>query len=120
MNTADDYTANTFILVWDMYGLESCVNATQLDREKVWNTLADKDIRSDKIGHIMNAFTMRARYNPQRHYEIYAIDVSVEITEDDLVGSFTDDPQGMAELIRVRGRKLYSDRRTDPERVKIT
>lgn len=119
MNPSEDYTANTFILVWDMHGLESCVNATQIDREKVWNTLADKDSLSDKIGHIMNMFTMRARYNPQRHCEIYAIDVDVSISEEDLKESFNTDPQGMADLIRNRGRKLYSNRRTNTERVKI-
>ena len=119
MNPGDNYTANTFILVWDKYGLESCVNATQVDREKVWDMLSDKTILNDKIGHIMSIFTLQAKYNPERHYEIYAIDVGLEINENDLVNSFNDNPQEISELIRLHGRVLYSDRIPKSECVKI-
>jgi hypothetical protein len=119
MNPSEDYTANTFILVWDMHGLESCVNATQVDREKVWDMLADKTVLNDKVGHIMSIFTLQAKCNPQRHYEIYAIDVGLEIDEDDLVNSFNNNPQEIAELIRLHGRMLYSDRIPKSECVKI-
>lgn len=117
----DDFTGNTFVLSWDMYGLESCINASQLERERVWNTLADKEEGNRNVlGHIISSLTLRARFNPHRHYEVYAIDVSEEITEEDLAENFDTDPQGMAELIRSRGRKLYSDRADPSSRVKIT
>jgi len=118
MSIADDYEGNTFILCWDMYGLESCINASQLDRERIWDTLADREPNRDKLSSIVHAMTLRARFNSQRHYEIYAIDVSADITEDTMVNSFGADPQGMAELIRARGRQLYSNRVTGD--IKIT
>ena len=87
---------NTFILSWDMYGLESCINATQMDREKVWAVLADKP--ASNINHLLSSLTLRARFNSQRHYEIYAIEAAPEITEELLREQFEQDPQAMAEL----------------------
>lgn len=116
----DSFTGNTFVLSWDIHGLESCINATRIERERVWNTLADKEADNrDTLGRILSSLTLRARFNPQRHYEVYAIDVSEEISKEDLIQNFEDDPQGMVDLIRIRGRKIYSDRAEPRDRVKI-
>ena len=61
---------------------------------------------------------MRAKFNSHRFYEIYAIDVDDGITSDDIKDWFESAPQEMADLIRKRGRKLYSDRR-DKRRIRI-
>ncbi len=108
--TDQDFDGEVYILSWDMHGLESCVNASQLDRERVWNTLANKETRSDSLSRIVSMLTMRARYNSQRHYEIYSIAVDSSITENDLVEQFKTNPQYMADLVRARGNKIYSDR----------
>lgn len=105
-----DYDSEVYILSWDMHGLESCINASEIDRERVWNTLANKETKNDSLSRIVSMLTMRARYNSQRHYEIYSIAVDPSITEKDLVEQFQTDPQGMADLIRARGNKIYSDR----------
>ena len=103
--------SNTFVLSWDCLGLEACVNVTDIDKRKMWSTLKDEDTSRDpNIGHIVSMLTLRARYNGQRHYEIYAIDTVEEITEKDLKEMFEQDPQGSSDLIRQRGRQLYSDR----------
>ena len=104
--------SETYVLAWDMYGLESCICASQIEKERVWNVLANKEVRNDgnSVSHILHMLTMRARFNTQRHYEIYAIDVDSSITKEDLTNQFKQAPQEMAELIRSRGRKLYSDR----------
>lgn len=110
---SDDALKSTvFILSWDMYGLEACVNASQIDQEYVWSVLANKDApkKGHKLGHIMNMMTLRARFNSPRHYEIYSIAVDPGITEETLVEEFKSNPQAMAELIRSRGNKIYSDR----------
>lgn len=105
--------SNVYILSWDMYGLESCVNATKIDQERVWNTLADKAGRHEDVNRLLSMLLMRARANTQRHYEIYSIAVDSSITKEDLVQQFKDNPQGMADLIRDRGNKIYSDRRQE-------
>lgn len=107
------FDSEVYILSWDMYGLESCINATRIDQVKVWNALADKNERAEDLGRLMSMLTMRARFNSQRHYEIYSIAVDSSITEEDLVEQFKTDPQGMAELIRARGNKIFSDRLED-------
>lgn len=119
----EDYqpTCETYVLAWDMYGLESCICASEIDRERVWNVLANKEnMPSKNLGQILNILTMRARFNTQRLYEIYAIDVDASITKEVLVQQFEQAPQEMAELVRGRGRKLYSDHsESDKQKVKI-
>ena len=60
----------------------------------------------------LNHMILRARYNPQRHYEIYTVNVDYTITAMDIAEMFDSDPQGTVDLIRDRGHKLYSDRTT--------
>lgn len=109
----------TYILSWDCYGLESCINATELEQERIMDILSDKQpTQNQSVGQILSLLTLRARFNTQRHYEIYAIDVVDDIKKEDLVYQFEKNPQGMAELIRERGRQLFSDR-VDKDRIKI-
>ena len=107
--------SHTYVLSWDMHGLESCVNISDIDKENMWAALKETDNslpngRSNTVSSIVNMLVLRARFNSQRHYEIYAIDTDAEITAKDLMDQFESDPQGMADLIRSRGRQLYSDR----------
>lgn len=74
----------------------------------MWETLKGKD--SQICLPNLNAMVLRARFNQQRHYEIYTVDVDDSITDLDMIELFEDNPQGMADLIRERGYKLYSDR----------
>ena len=74
--------------------------------------------RYESVSSIVGKLTMRARFNPQRFYEIYAIDVDDGVTSDDIRDWFESAPQEITDLIRKRGRKLYSDRQT-PSRIKI-
>ena len=110
---------NTYILSWDCHGLEAVVNATELEQERVMNILSDRQSgRNNNVGQILTTLTLRARFNTQRHYEIYAIDVVDSITEKEIVESFNTNPQGMVDLIRKQGRQLYSDR-VDQSKIKI-
>jgi cell division ATPase FtsA len=60
---------------------------------------------------------MRAQANTQRHYEIYAIGVDGNITQEDIAEMFKTDAQYAADLIRARGEKIYSDRRTQKDAI---
>lgn len=114
---------NCFLLSWDCNGLEACVPLHELqqrheqaEKERVWTTLAsvhgeDPGNPIDReINRIYSNILMRARANPQRHYEIYTVQTDSSITKAKMVRMFKDDPQGMADLVRERGEKLYSDR----------
>ena len=115
---------NIFILAWDCYGLEACVDVTEhiergnnFEKEKIFDLIKDPDAQPHnkhvaEVNRIYFQLSMRARFNPQRNYEIYSVHTTADITAKDLKRMFEDDPQGTAELIRERGTKLYSDRQT--------
>jgi hypothetical protein len=56
---------------------------------------------------------LRARYNSQRHYEIYIITATPGIDRDDIINMFKADPQYAADTIRRLGQCYYSDRREE-------
>jgi hypothetical protein len=100
---------NVFILSWDQQGLEACVNVSCYEKAQIWAVLTNSN-PEQKISAMLGHLIMRARANPQRHYEIYSMLVVDSITEEDIHEMFENDPQGSADLIRDRGRKLYSNR----------
>jgi len=107
--------SHTYLLSWDCLGLEACINISDIDKEIMWDSLKDTGNdshqgRPQSVGSIVNMLQLRARYNNQRFYEIYVVDTDDTVTADDLKSMFDDDPHGSAELIRQRGRVLYSDR----------
>ena len=112
--------SSTFVLSWDITGLESCVNLSDIEKEEMWETLKGKtlDKRASYVSQLVNLIVTRAQYNSQRHYEVYTVDVDNSVTKEDLVEMFNSDPQSSAELIRSRGRKIYSDR-LEYKKVKI-
>ena len=56
---------------------------------------------------------LRARYNPQRHYEIYQVEATDGITADDIRDMFESSPQMAADTIRQLGHCYFSDRQQE-------
>ena len=120
-DTEEDVT-NTFIISWDMTGLETVVDVTQdlidgdrWEKDKLFDIIRDPDNvptneYAKKVSRIVTMLRLRAMANTQRDYEIYFIHTAPSIDKDDLERLFTDNPQAAADLIRERGEKLYSDR----------
>lgn len=113
----DNYSAKTYLLSWDCTGLESVVCLSDIAKEETWQALQQDHThynggkgRADSISDIVYRITMRARFNTQRFYEIYLIDVDESISDNELREWFDNEPQAMADLVRSRGRVLYSDR----------
>ncbi len=111
-----------FVLSWDQLGIEGVVDVTEMEerriadeKKEVWDILQDKPIDTNKgrdndIGSIVRMMSLRARFNPQRCYEIYSVNTDYSVTAEDMRTMFENDPQGSVDLIRKRGTKLYSDR----------
>jgi hypothetical protein len=120
---------NTYIISWDQTGLEAVVDITEniargnaFEREKIWDLLKDPGRTPHnewvhEVNHMVGIMMIRARANPQRHYEIYSINTDASISKEDLIQMFEDSPQTAADLIRGRGNKLYSDRANKRDRV---
>lgn len=103
---------NRFLLVWDQLGLEAVWDIGAAEQQVTFDTLAGKAGSWNlNIGQKIQYFLLRARANPQRHYEIYVVETSEEITSADLEKQFEQNPQGMADLIRERGISIFSDRK---------
>ena len=105
-----------------MHGIESIVPISQYEfheQQNLIRMLSEKDTVRNPMYSIMQRLMLRASYNPQRHYEIYAIDCDERLDEEFWKEQWTDHPQDTAELIRDRGHKLYSDR-ADKTNIKIT
>lgn len=104
----------TFCVMWDCHGLEA-VGEIIDPAMKTWAVLANKPVPREDF-NVMH-WQLRARTNTQRCYEIYAIGVDSGITQEDIVEMFRADPQYAADLIRSRGEKIYSDRRSQKDAI---
>lgn len=111
-NNADADGDNTYVLMWDLHGLEQIVDAGSMQADGLFNQLRGEP--SNQLGSRLFMMTMRARFNPQRNYEIYAVRTTEDIGEDDLRDMFLDDPQGAADCIRSRGVCVSSWRESTP------
>lgn len=114
-------TTNAFLFSWDQLGIEAIIPITQYeehDKKATWDILNGREPVRNPLTSIIQQLLLRARMNPQRHYEIYSIDCSdASMTEEVWRTMWQDDPQGCANLIRERGQKLFSDREVIDRRV---
>ena len=108
MNNDEDPRNGMFAIMWDCYGLEAVAKVPN-PADKTFALL--KGVEPPALPNI-NMWELRARYNPQRNYEIYIITATPGIGEDDIRDMFEADPQGSAETIRRIGEKFFSDRET--------
>lgn len=97
-----------FLVVWDCMGLEFVGNLTDEEQKKMWASL--KNEKHTSTFPSLGALILRARYNSQRHYEIYLVSAQEGITAEDIREMFEAAPQTAADTIRRLGEKLYSDR----------
>lgn len=95
-----------FLAMWDCNGLECLFDITDLEGDAMISGLKNEPF---KTPFNISMMMMRARLNSQRSYEIYTFEVEGEISKDDMIEMFEDNPQYFAELIRKKGNKLYSD-----------
>jgi hypothetical protein len=108
MNDDEDPRNGMFAIMWDCYGLEAIARVPN-PADKTFALL--KGTKPPEVPNI-NMWELRARYNPQRNYEIYLITATPGITEEDIRSMFEADPQSAADTIRRIGEKFFSDRET--------
>jgi len=104
----EDPRNRIFAVMWDCYGLEA---VTQIPDPADTTFALLKGTKPPELPNI-NHWALRARFNPQRNYEIYIITATPGISEDDIRDMFERDPQGSAETIRRIGQKFVSHRET--------
>lgn len=108
-------TTNAFIFSWDQLGIEGIVPITQYedwDKVQLMEVIKGNRRENNPLDQIIKTMELRARFNPQRHYEIYAIDCDPELDEVFWKERWEAEPQWCADLVRKKGYKIYSDRAT--------
>lgn len=108
MSDEEDTRLGYFAIMWDCYGLESVARVPD-PADRTFALL--KGVEPPAMPNI-NMWELRARFNPQRNYEIYLITATPGINEDDIRRMFEADPQGSADTIRRIGHKFVSHRET--------
>lgn len=97
-----------FAVMWDCYGLEAVARVPN-PADTTFALL--KGVEPPAMPNI-NMWSLRARLNTQRNYEIYIISAQPGIDEDDIRSMFEADPQTAADTIRRLGQSFHSDRET--------
>ena len=110
--------SHQFLIMWDQLGLECCIDVTEDQQRRMWQKLKGEPVSESAIPNYQHLL-LRARYNSQRHYEIYSVEATDGITAEDICEMFEADPQGAADTIRRLGHCMQSDRATK-DRVLIT
>ncbi len=110
--------SSTMALMWDCNGLEAAVNVTDIQKQKMWAVLKGQDTKRLPVEPNLMMWQLRAQANPQRHYEIYLVELDDSITVDDVCEAFEASPQAMADRVREIGHKFYSDRVTEKVRIR--
>ena len=101
-----DELCKTWALMWSEQGLESVVVA--YDPQWLMDSLATG--KAPNINSTINQMMLRARFNSQRHYELYAINFDYDVTAEDIWEYYDAGPQAFVDLIRERGHKVYGER----------
>lgn len=96
-----------YLAMWDNTGLEYLYCHTDNEKLEVWNTL--KGVPPPRIPDV-GILKLRAQANQHRHYEIYAFAVEDDVTEESIREAFKLAPQGIVNMIREIGYKIYSNR----------
>lgn len=106
-----------FVVVWDNTGLEYVGDITLDEQQRTWATLKSEPLKYTIPN--LNHLRLRARYNTQRHYEIYIVSATDGITAEDIQAMFEANPQMSADTIRRLGQCVHSDR-ANKEEILIT
>lgn len=104
-------TTNAFIFAWDEFGIESIVPITQYehwDKDNLVRLLKNEAKLRNPLDGIVRSLVLRAQVNAQRRYEIYAVDCSEDMDLKFWQRNWAENPQGMADILRERGHKIFS------------
>lgn len=104
----EDTREGIFAIMWDCYGLEAVARVPNPADRTFALLKGEKPPELPAINH----WALRARFNPQRNYEIYIITAVSGIDEDDIKQMFENNPQVAADTIRRIGQKFWSSRET--------
>ena len=102
-----------FLCVWDCCVIEAVIDISEFENEedqRLLEMIATSKPVPSRFGQLLSKLMLRARFNSHRNYEIYAIEATDGITEENIFEMFANNPQQSANLLRENGVKIYSGR----------
>jgi len=105
-----------FLVSFDCNGLECLQDITEFhpdnwDKNQLMGLMMGRAYKTAPIHDQISQMIMRARFNPQRNYEIYIQQTGDEISAGEFAAAFNRNPQHWADWIREHHSvKLYTDR----------
>ena len=97
---------NMFAIMWCSQGLEAVERVPNPADVTFALLKGDTPPEHPNLMH----WTLRARFNSQRFYEIYVITAQPGIDREDIVGMFEANPQAAADTIRRIGERVWGER----------
>ena len=108
--------ARVYICMWDENGFETLKDCSSWERQALLDTIAGKKLSTPPVN--LQAMTMRARFNPQRNYEIWTFNTEEDLDEDTLWSYAETNPQALVDMIRARGKQLHSNAKNTEPRIR--
>lgn len=110
---------NKFLAMWDNTGLECIIDINayydeheEWEKRKSWAVLKGESFFETEPSIPLQLMIMRARFNTQRHYEIYIF--TTDENENFVRDMFQFQPQAMVDTIRRCGHQVFSERAEKP------
>lgn len=109
---------NQFLIMWCEEGLEGIVQIDiqaqkRMLYEKLKQPVEEQDIKTESeeyitsVGQTFNMMILRARMNNHRHYEIYTLTTSLDLSKERINDLFESSPQIIVDLIREKGIRHF-------------
>lgn len=95
-------STDTFMAYFDTLGFEWIVNVTDYEKKVMWASLKGETKFDLPVPRYA---ILRAQANPQRFPEIWLF--TSDVSQKELVELSDENPQGLADLIRLHGRSIF-------------
>lgn len=98
-----------FLAMWSIEGFECILDITEYQYDEAANTarlLAGEEPEKSQLDTIVSGMKMRARFNPQRNYEVYSFAASAGIGQAEIDNWMATDPQSLADWLRANGTAI--------------
>jgi hypothetical protein len=108
--------SKVYICMWDETGFEVIRDVSSWERQAFLDKLAGQKTAPAPVN--LQALTMRARFNPQRAYEIWTFNTTEDLDELTLWSYAEENPQALVDMIRDRGQQLYANAKSTETRIR--
>ncbi len=105
-----------YIVSWSTEGIECCIDISEYHpdewaKKELFQVIKDGEGEENPIDRIVSSMALRARYNPQRHYEIYVFTSTPSITLDDIKEMYETNVQYFVDWVREHHMRKILDNR---------